>query len=119
MLDIFVEIENERERQDALKASGKFVWTCADNYWSINGFVSFISPDRKNTVLCEEVGEVSKEVTDYGISQDKYHADGLNFPSHRHIYYLTNIRTELIQIAAVCVAWIQACDKLIAEYKDK
>lgn len=103
-IDIYEHIKIERERQQKLVDSGKFLWSCAN---------ILISLDRKMTVLSEEVGEVAKEVCDYGISQDKYARENMTFPPHRTEYFLLNIRKELIQVAAVCVAWIEALDQQI------
>ena len=45
--------------------------------------------DRKNTVLGEEVGEVANAILEDDV---------------------LNLRNELIQVAAVCVAWIETLD---------
>jgi NTP pyrophosphatase (non-canonical NTP hydrolase) len=105
---ILEEIDLERHRQDDLKASGKFLWTCAD---------LGVSEDRKLSVLTEETGEVAKEIVDYGISRDKYHLENLPFPLYRDIHFLSRIRTELIQVAAVCVAWCESIDSVVRTLK--
>lgn len=109
LLSSFREIWEERQRQETLVKAGKFLWTCA----SAN-----ISLDRKMSVLSEEVGETANEIVEYGITSDKYEKEQLPFPAHRRRYYLERIRTELIQVAAVCVAWIEALDKQIQEYSE-
>jgi len=103
---ILVEIRNERARQEFLKAQGKFIWTCADSS-------EVASHDKKNSVLTEETGEVAREVVDFGISVDKYNEAKMTFPLHRRLYFLNRIRTELIQVAACCVAWCESIDKEI------
>jgi hypothetical protein len=108
---VLVDVQLERLRQEKLKADGKFKWTCADNHWTHNGAARIISLDRKLSVLSEEFGEVSNEVVEYGITEDKYAEEGLNFPPHRVAYYFNRIRKELIQVAAVAVAWCEAIDK--------
>ena len=78
LLNIF----DERERQESLKAGGKFQFTCAD---------SGISHAERLAVLAEEFGEVSREVAEAVGSGLKVNGAAL--------------RIELIQVAAVCVAW--------------
>lgn len=82
---IAYEIRRERARQDRLKAEGKFERTCADDMTNAERFV----------VLGEEVGEVAREVTER-LGRE-------------------NMRTELVQIAAVCMAWIEGLDREAAE----
>jgi hypothetical protein len=106
---ILNDIADERKRQEKLKSDGKFLWTCA----SLN-----VPHNAKLAVLAEEFGETAKEIVDYGISIDKYMAEKLSFPLHRRLYFLKRIREELIQVAAVCVAWCEAIDKEISESLD-
>jgi NTP pyrophosphatase (non-canonical NTP hydrolase) len=80
------QIVNERRRQERLKEEGKFPWTLA---------AVGPSPEAKLAVLSEEFGEVAREVSE--------HLTGKRLASVR-------LRTELIQIAAVCVAWVEALD---------
>lgn len=84
--DVFSDIAKERARQEKLKAAGKFKWTCADN----------VQMALKLTVLAEEFGEVAKEVCEG--YQDKAS--------------INRLRTELVQVAAVCVAWVESLDNL-------
>jgi hypothetical protein len=107
-VNILEEVRQERLRQEQLKRDGKFLWTCAD---------LGVSEDRKLSVLTEETGEVAKEIVDYGISRDKYHLENLPFPLHRDIHFLSRIRTELIQVAAVCVAWCESIDSVVRTLK--
>ncbi len=86
---VFVEIQSELHRQVQLKNSGKFPWTCAD-----------VGPSHfeKLAVLAEEFGEVAKEISEtIGFQQGGK-------------YRNSRIRTELVQVAACCVAWINSLD---------
>lgn len=76
--DIWFTVVNERRRQDKLKADGKFAWTCADKT---------IHNDVKLKVLAEEFGEVARALCESDTD---------------------NLRTELVQVAAVAVAWLEA-----------
>jgi hypothetical protein len=108
VLPVYKDIYAERLRHELLVKSGKFLWTCATTSPSV-------SLDRKMSVLSEEHGEVGREVVEYGITEDKYVKDNLHFPPHRRRYYLERIRKELVQVAAVCVAWIEAIDQQLKE----
>jgi len=95
------EVYAERKRQDALVKEDKFPWNCAHPkpHWS-----------EKLAVLAEEFGEVGREVTEYLITRDKYLEDKElgSIPDHRVKYYRDRLRKELIQVAAVCVAWAES-----------
>lgn len=84
------DIQRERARQDELKAAGKFRWTCADT--------AMLDSERL-AVLMEEVGEVAREVTE---AIGKTLGEQTVEASARK-----RIREELVQVAAVCVAWIE------------
>lgn len=81
---VLEEVRRERERQESLLAAGRFPFTAAD-------------PTRLNAeklpILGEEFGEVSKEVYEDGLG-----ARGA----------AAKLRTELIQLAAVATAWVEA-----------
>jgi NTP pyrophosphatase (non-canonical NTP hydrolase) len=100
--EVLRDVGLERVRQEDLRQSGKFLWTCATDG---------VPLDRKMSVLSEEVGEVAKEVVDVGIARDKYEREKMAFPRHREVALLLRIRKELVQVAAVCVAWIEAIDR--------
>lgn len=83
MNNIFNEIKTEREYQD--KRFG------ADR--DLHPFVW-------NAILTEEVGEVAKECLDF-VKEDNVTDD----------LAIARMREELIQVAAVAVAWIECLDK--------
>lgn len=83
--EIFDLISRERYRQDALKAMGKFPFTCADTPGLTTG--------QKLGVLMEEVGEVARAA----LRADRLVTDGSE-----------HLKTELIQVAAVCLAWLES-----------
>jgi hypothetical protein len=82
-------VGSERKRQERLKETGKFKFTCAGIE---------MTPAEKFAVLGEEFGEVAREVLtqpDDAIAHDtKGSREGL--------------RSELIQVAAVAVAWVES-----------
>ncbi len=82
--DILDDISAERERQTALKAMGRF-----------RREVHECSPTEALAVLGEEFGEVAEVVADMvaGAPLDTNH-----------------LREELIQVAAVCVSWVEGID---------
>lgn len=88
--EILIEVSQEREHQESLCRSGKFRATCATT-----------GEDEMTDVEClavfaEEFGEVAHEVT-----------DGMPSPIGAD---QTELRKELLQCAAVCVAWIERID---------
>jgi|SRR5579859_6031151 len=85
---IFIALENERHRQEKLREAGKFTYTCAS--------VEMTDLERY-TVLGEEVGEIGHELNG-GIGVGKW-------PNR------DRLRKELVEVAAVCVAWIEALDR--------
>lgn len=89
---IFALIFNERERQERLKAEGKLQFTCADPQ---------MLSSEKYLVLAEEVGEVARAVLNLQNYSRDYPAD------------LSSVKEELIQAAAVAVAWLEFIDGLL------
>jgi NTP pyrophosphatase (non-canonical NTP hydrolase) len=83
--NVFNLIGHERERQQALQRSGRFPWTCA---------TPTVRNDSKLAVLTEEVGEVAREVNEENIGLKPLD--------------LEKLRSELIQTAACCVAWLES-----------
>lgn len=100
-------IVDERRLQERLKAAGKFRHTAAD---------AEVSNPVCLTILVEEVGEVARLVNDN---------PSLRYPvlpgrtPILHDYptgdILDRLRSELIQVAAVAVAWIEKVDNEIRE----
>ncbi len=81
------DVYNERLRQEQLKADGRFKYTCADR-----------EPTNveKFAILGEEIGEVARVVVEMGGLANDVHGK--------------NLKKELIQVAAVCIAWIESLD---------
>jgi NTP pyrophosphatase (non-canonical NTP hydrolase) len=97
-------VHQERDRQESLKRDGKFLWTCDH---------PDVSLERKLGIVTEELGEVAREINEYGFSRDKYAAAKMEFPPHRKVYYLKRLREELVQTAASCVAWCEGIDRIL------
>lgn len=84
------DITRERLRQEELVQRGKFKWTCADHRGS------GLEPE-KLAVLAEEFGEVARLITETIIDPDRRD--------------IGKLRAELIQVAAVAVAWVESLDR--------
>ncbi|WP_367897432.1 hypothetical protein AB3N61_09370 [Leptospira sp. WS58.C1] len=85
---IFEYVLFERDRQEELLKKGKFQYNAA---------TKGIRAKAKLPILVEEVGEVAKvinEMSDQGIANDP-----------------AELKKELIQIAAVCFAWIESIEE--------
>jgi NTP pyrophosphatase (non-canonical NTP hydrolase) len=83
----------ERHRQDQCKAEGRFRFVCAD---------SAMGNHERLTCLAEEVGEVAEAVlTLDGLAQAR--ARGLRVGDSAE-----HLRTELTQVAAICLAWLES-----------
>lgn len=95
------DVGDERKRQEDLRAQGKFLYSCA----TPNG----LSNPEKLAVLAEEFGEVAKEVTEEIIIETRIGAQRARLAEQLPVIH-KNLRKELIQVAAVCVAWIEAMD---------
>lgn len=95
-LDVLEAVYYERERQEQLKAQGRFRYTCAD--------LELPSP-VKLAVLIEEVGEVGKQVL---TDPDRPFALDTIGSS-------LELQRELLHVAAVCVAWLESLhpDRLV------
>lgn len=72
-------VYRERLRQDELKLSGKFPYTAADNA---------LTYGQKLAILVEEVGEVARGMNETVVASE--------------------LKAELIQVAAVAVAWAES-----------
>lgn len=78
-------IHDERDRQERLKAEGKFTYTCAD---------AGMSTGERLACVMEEVGEVATDCLALrGIVEET---------ADEHKLYV-----ELSQVAALCVAWME------------
>lgn len=88
-------IENERGRQEQLKAQGKFDWAPSDRVNPKNG--AAIGHTQRLAVLAEEYGEIAHIVCD-----DMTCEVPLDY---------SELRKELIQLASCCVAWVEHIDR--------
>ena len=86
---VLEQVFKERCRQEQLKRAGAFKHSCADS--ELNIF-------EKLAIMMEEVGEVA---------QAALQVNGLN-SAHDSA---RNLKTELIQVAAVCVAWAECMEE--------
>lgn len=86
---VLIDVGSERLRQDILKEQGRFQFTCADDG---------LTNAEKLACMTEELGEVAKEV----LTQEgrRLARDSLGTSA--------GLRKELVQVAAVAVAWIEA-----------
>lgn len=83
--DALADVNRERNRQDDLVRAGRFPATCASKK---------LTDPQKLAVLVEEVGEVARAVLELGkLANDQHGKD---------------LRKELIQVAAVAVAWAES-----------
>lgn len=92
LLDIVVERRRQEEIGDRKRGQGIDWRSCADPAMEGGDWMRF-------TVLGEEVGEVAKAMLEAG-----YTAGGLDPVGDR------DLRAELVQVAAVAMAWIEAID---------
>lgn len=91
---VLADVIRERIRQAELVAAGKLAMDVSDPHWEEAGAHAL-----KATILMEEAGEVAKEV--YEI---------VTGPHHDRDLRLSRLRTELIQVAAVAVAWVESLE---------
>jgi hypothetical protein len=85
--ELFVE---EFHRQLKLKREGKFKYTCSD---------SEVTNYQRLAVLTEEVGEVARELNDWPDASPGSTAGA---------EATARLRAELVQVAAVCLAWLES-----------
>ena len=85
---VLVDVHAERRRQDRLRDAGRFQHTLAD---------AGLTPAEKLACISEEAGEVARCVLaiEGHVHEDLGHAD---------------LRKELVQVAALAAAWIEAID---------
>jgi hypothetical protein len=109
--EALADIHKERARQEQLRREGKFLWTCSD---------PTVNNAKKLAVLAEEFGEASREVVEELIASDKSAKSLLDLTA-KALLDLTGrvhdeeakaarerLRKELVQVAAVCVAWLES-----------
>jgi hypothetical protein len=97
---VLLDVEVERARQNGLKAVGKFHWTCADDGIRTGPMIGTrVLQAEKLSVLAEEFGEVARLVTETVIDPSRHNP--------------RELKKELIQVAAVAVAWCEALDREI------
>ncbi len=84
--NVIGDVYAERCRQNVLKKEGRFKFTCADP----------IPNTERLAILMEEIGEASRAI----LEMEKLANDVHN----------VNLRKELVQCAAVLVAWIEGVD---------
>lgn len=93
---IYRAIHDERARQERLRESGKFLDTCASpDFETLSHFA-------RVTILGEKYGEVYRAMLDV-----EQAAEERDVPAMAR----AKLRTELIQVAAVAVAYIEALDQ--------
>lgn len=86
---------DERARQDDLLRKGKLLYNCSS---------IVASPRRKLRVLVEEMGEVAQAIDDIERAVDH----GMGSVERKKL--CSHLRTELIQVAAVCAAWMESLE---------
>lgn len=86
-------VHDERRRQEKLKAEGRFRYTCADPE---------MTDDESYVVLGEEFGEVAKQVLTQPGRTGEMSFDTVGTSA--------DLRKELIQVAAIAVAWVERID---------
>jgi len=86
------DVWEERANQERLRSEGRFTHTCADDG---------ISDFERYAILAEEMGEVARACLENAELSNDVHG--------------ANLRKELVQVAAVAVAFIENIDKRTAE----
>lgn len=94
--DALVAVARERERQEAIgvakRAQGIDWRSCADP--ALEG-----GNDRRLAILAEEFGEVARAVLELAYASDP-------------AFDAAHLRDELVQVAAVSVAWVEEIDQM-------
>lgn len=91
MLNVFARVAAERSRQKQLFACGKISFDCAS---------VIPDPNRKLRVLIEEIGEVAQELDRLEGLRDR----------RGQKFVMEDLQTELTQVAAVAVAWLESLE---------
>lgn len=97
--EIQTRFQVERARQEELKAQGKFPYTCADAGLGHLGCLA---------VLVEEVGEAAR-----ALLQLEHYAlpDGVIREPLAYADAVRRLRSELIQVGAVTLAWLEGLEE--------
>ena len=90
IVNVFARIAAERCRQQELLKAGKFTYTCSS---------PVVDDNRKLRILVEEVGEVAEAI------------ERLEMSKRGHLPAKEHLREELVQVAAVAVAWLESLEK--------
>ena len=110
---VLFDVQKERERQEQLKADGTFKYSLADIADEMNECAAL-------AVLAEEFGEAAKEVSDIrdlkwkSLPEDISDNDArILLESRREKVRVLRgkLRTEIVQLAACCVAWAEQLDE--------
>ncbi len=109
---IFQDIDGERDRQEQLKAAGRFDFTCADV-----GMSDLLA----SAVVSEEVGESAEE---FGLMMlmarlARHNGELARAVMQERDSARVKLRKELIQTAAVCVAWIEKLDGGVELFRER
>jgi len=91
-------VNRERDRQEKLRESGKFVATCATTG------VHEMSNDRCNTVLGEEVGEIARAVLDLNATVERDDLP-MDVGAREIDIAKAHLLEEIVQTMAVLAAW--------------
>jgi len=93
-----IQIITERRRQNKLVETCDLPWNCSN---------SDISSSRKVNVLVEELGEIAQIVDKLeNPPAHKRWIDGRTDEARRR--QIRHLRTEITQLAACCVAWLES-----------
>lgn len=92
-MSIYKEIKKERERQD-------------EKWGEQNHNIL-----KWNAILTEEIGEIGKAINE--LFPAKFNPEKFTLP-HKNVY-ISQLREELIQAAAVCVAWLECIERRCGE----
>jgi hypothetical protein len=92
IMAVFERVAQERNRQNTLFVEGHIPFNCASRV---------ADPNRKLRVLVEEVGEVAEAID---------HLEQLNSNSNAAARQREHLRDELVQVAAVAVAWLESME---------
>jgi hypothetical protein len=95
-VDVIALVDQERTRQTQLFLDGKFLFSCSS---------PFIDELRKLRVLQEEIGEVAEAIDELEAAMAR---QGRKAEAVERC--VANLCCELIQVAAVAVAWLEALE---------